>query len=339
MTAAAAERASAPGSDAPSRSRWKTLRRWLTPVFVVAVLGVAGYLIHQALTRYSWGEIVASVTSVPIDHIVRMGGFAAASYLCLTCFDAMAVRYVGRSLPYWRVGMTSFVALSIGHNVGFAALSSGAIRYRLYSQWGLSAAEVAKLVLFCALTVGLGLGILGGLALLLQPGLAQEITRLDRPIILALGTACMLVAAAYLVAAAFVRRPLRFRRWSLELPSLRLALGQTVVGPLNFAFVAACLYEALAASAEVTYLGVATVYVTANVATLLSHVPGGLGVIESVVLFLLRGQQVIGALILFRLAYFLVPLCIGSLLFVLIELLMRTGRRAKKKAAASDQPG
>jgi hypothetical protein len=251
----------------------------------------------------------------------------------------MGVRYVGRSLPYWRVGLTSFVALSIGHNVGFAAFSSGAIRYRLYSQWGLSAAEVAKLVLFCALTVGLGLGILGGLALLLQPGLAQEITRLDRPIILALGTACMLVAAAYLVAAAFIRRPLRFRRWSLELPSLRLALGQTVVGPLNFAFVAACLYEALAASAEVTYLGVATVYVTANVATLLSHVPGGLGVIESVVLFLLPGRQVIGALILFRLAYFLVPLCIGSLLFVLLELLMRTGRRAAKEAASPDQPG
>ena len=320
-------------------TRWKKWRRWLTPVFVAAVLGLAGYLIYRALTRYSLDEIVNSVTSVPIDHIARMGAFAAASYLCLTCFDAMGVRYVGRSLPYWRVGMTSFVALSIGHNVGFAALSSGAIRYRLYSQWGLSAPEVAKLVLFCALTVGLGLGILGGLALLLQPGLAQEITRLDRPIILALGTICMLVATAYLIAAAFVRGSLRFRRWSLELPNFKLALGQSVIGPLNFAFVAACLYEALAATADVTYLGVATVYVIANVATLLSHVPGGLGVIESVVLFLLPGQQVIGALILFRLAYFLVPLCIGSLSFALIELLMRAGGRAGRTAESSDQPG
>jgi glycosyltransferase 2 family protein len=112
-----------------------------------------------------------------------------------------------------------------------------------------------------------------------------------------------------------------------------------VIGPLNFAFVAACLYEALAATADVTYLGVATVYVTANVATLLSHVPGGLGVIESVVLFLLPGQQVIGALILFRLTYFLVPLCIGSLLFLIIELSMRTSRRTGDKAEASDQPG
>ena len=318
---------------------WRRVRRWLTPVFVSAVLGVAAFLIYRALTRYSLDEIVTSITSVPIDHIARMGLFAAASYLCLTCFDAMGVRYVGRSLPYWRVAMTSFVALSIGHNVGFAALSSGAVRYRLYSQWGLSAAEVVKLILFCALTVGLGLGILGGLALLLRPALAQEITRLDRGVILALGAACMLVAIAYLAAAALIRRPLPFRRWPLALPSLKLALGQMVIGPINFAFVAACLYEALAATAEVTYLGVATVYVIANVAVLLSHVPGGLGVIEGVVLFLLPDQQVIGALILFRVAYFLVPLCIGSLSFALIELLMRARGRAGRTAECRDQPG
>jgi glycosyltransferase 2 family protein len=319
-------------------TRWRTLRRWLTPVFVTAVLGLAGFLIHRALTRYSLEEIVTSITSVPIDHLARMGGFAAASYLCLTCFDAMAVRYVGRSLPYHRVALTSFVALSIGHNVGFAALSSGAIRYRLYSQWGLRAYEVAQVILFCALTVGLGLGILGGVALLLQPDLAQDIIHLDRSIILAIGASCMLVATLYLLGAAFVRQPLRFRGGSLHMPSLKLALGQALIGPLNFAFVAACLYEALAATADMTYLGVATVYVIANVATLLSHVPGGLGVIESVVLFLLPGQQVIGALILFRLAYFLVPLCIGSLLFALIELTRTSGRRAGK-AKASDQPG
>jgi uncharacterized membrane protein YbhN (UPF0104 family) len=306
------------------------------PVFVAAVLGAAGFLVHRALTRYSLDEIAASLGSVPLDHVARMVGFAAASYLCLTCFDAMAVRYVGRPLPYRRVALASFVALSIGHNVGFAALSSGAIRYRLYSRWGLRAHEVAKVILFCALTVGLGLIVLGGLALLLQPDLAGEILRLDRPIVLALGTGCMAVAAVYLLGAALVRRPLRFRRWTLEMPSLKLALGQVVVGPLDFAFVAACLYEGLAAAADITYLGVATVYVLANGATLLSHVPGGLGVIESVVLLLLPEQQVIGALILFRLVYFLVPLCIGSLLLAVIEL---TRTRRPGRAEASAHPG
>jgi len=335
MTATAADMAS--GSDTRQPGRWHTLRRRLAPVLVTAVLGLAGFLIYRALTRYSLDEIIASVTSIPIDHIARMGAFAAASYLCLTCFDALAVRYVGRSLPYRRIALTSFCALSIGHNVGFAALSSGAIRYRLYSQWGLGAQEVAKLILFCAFTVGFGLMILGGAALLLQPGLAQEITRLGRPMILALGVTCLTLAIGYLALATFARRSLRFRRWSLEVPSVRLALGQAIIGPLNFAFVAACLYEALAAAADVTYLGVATVYVIANVATLLSQVPGGLGVIESVTILLLPGQQLIGALVMFRLVYFLVPLCIGSLLFALTELLIRASKRGRK--ASADQPG
>jgi uncharacterized membrane protein YbhN (UPF0104 family) len=335
MTATAAEMAS--GSDARQPGRWHTLRRRLAPVLVTAVLGLAGFLIYRALTRYSLDEIIASVTSIPIDHIARMGAFAAASYLCLSCFDALAVRYVGRTLPYRRIAVTSFCALSIGHNVGFAALSSGAIRYRLYSQWGLEAYDVAKLILFCALTVGYGLMVLGGVALLLQPDLAQEITHVGRAAILTLGTTCLVLAGAYLALAAFVRRTFRFRRWSLELPSLRLALGQTIIGPLNFAFVAACLYEALAATGDVTYLGVATVYVIANLATLLSHVPGGLGVIESVVLFLLPGHKVIGALILFRLAYFLVPLCLGSVLFALTELFLRRDGHGRN-AARADQP-
>jgi glycosyltransferase 2 family protein len=334
MNATAADTAS--GADAQP-GRWSRLRRRLTPVFVTAVLGLAGFLIYRALTRYSLDQIIASVTSIPIDHIGRMGGFAVASYLCLTCFDFLATRYVGRTLPYRRVALASFTALSIGHNIGLAALSSGAIRYRLYSQCGLSAQEVAKLILFCAITVGLGLMILGGVALLLRPGLAEEVTRLDRAIVLTLGITCLALAIAYLALAALVRRPLCFRQWSLEMPSLKLALGQAVIGPINFAFVAACLYEALGASADVTYLGVATVYVIANVATLVSHVPGGLGVIESVVLFLLPGQQLIGALIMFRVAYFLAPLCIGGLLFALTELLLRAGKR--KVAGRADQPG
>lgn len=290
------------------------------PFVVVSALGLAGFLLYRALSRYDLDQIIDSVTSIPLDHLALAGGFAAASYLCLTGFDALAVRYVGRRLPYPSVALASFVSLSIGHNIGLAALSSGAIRYRFYSRMGMSAREVAELILFCAITVGLGLIILGGAALLLQPGLAREITGLGQPLVVGLGIVCLMLAAGYLALAAFVRRPLRFSRWSLQIPNLRLAIGQVIVGPLNFACVAACLHQVLAAVADVAYLGVATVYVIANVTAIVSHVPGGLGVIESVVLFLLPQGQIIGALLVFRFVYFLVPLCIGSLLFAGIEL-------------------
>jgi uncharacterized membrane protein YbhN (UPF0104 family) len=298
-----------------------------------AALALAGFLLYRTLRGYDLDQIVASVTSIPLDRLALAGGFAAASYLCLTGFDALAVRYVGRVLPYRSVALASFCSLSIGHNVGLAALSSGAIRYRFYSRWGMSAEQVAKLILFCAITVGLGLMILGGAALLLQPELAREITGLDQAVILGLGTTCLALAIGYLMLAAFVRRPLRLRNWSLQMPSLPLAIGQVVIGPLNFACVAACLYQALAAVADAAYLGVAAVYVIANVTALVTHVPGGLGVIEAVVLFLLPQGQIVGALVVFRFVYFFVPLAIGSLLLAAVELARRHQAPARDDGA------
>jgi uncharacterized membrane protein YbhN (UPF0104 family) len=226
-------------------------------------------------------------------------------------------------LPYPQAALASFTALSLGHNIGLAALSSGAFRYRFYSRWGLKAGEVAKVILFCGVTVGLGLLVLGGTALLLRSGLAVEITGLSRPMVIALGVLCLAGPTLYLILAAVLRQPLRIWRWSLEMPSLRLAMAQVLVGSMNFAFVAACLRQALAAVAEVAYLGVASVYVIANATALVSHVPGGLGVIESVVMYLLPERDLIGPLLVFRFVYFLAPLGLGGLLFLVTELIYR----------------
>jgi uncharacterized membrane protein YbhN (UPF0104 family) len=204
-----------------------------------------------------------------------------------------------------------------------AALSSGAVRYRFYSRWGLNAGDVAKVIVFCGITVGLGLLTLGGTALLLRSSLAVEITGLTHPVVIALGLGCLAVPAIYMILSLFVRRPLRIRRWSLEMPAFRLAIGQVLIGSINFAFVAACLHQTLAAVADVAYLGVASVYVIANATALVSHVPGGLGVIESVVMYLLPQSDLIGPLLVFRFVYFLAPLALGSILFAVTELVLR----------------
>lgn len=309
----------------------KTLGRRLMPYVAAAAISLAAFLLYRTLSRYSMAEIVASVTAIPLHRLALAALFAAASYLCLTFFDFLALRYVGKPLPYRKAALASFVALSMGHNIGLAALSSGAIRYRFYSRWGLSAGDVAKLVVFCGTTVGLGLAVLGGAALLLRSDLAVEVTGLARPAVVALGLACLGAAAGYVALAALVRRPIRIRRWSLAMPPLRLALGQVAIGPLNFACVAACLHQVLSAAGDVSYLAVAAAYVIATVTALITHVPGGLGVIESVVLYLLPNAQFIGALLVFRVVYFLLPLCIGGPTFAAIEI---ARRRRKLKAPA-----
>ncbi|HEX2217004.1 MAG TPA: UPF0104 family protein [Xanthobacteraceae bacterium] len=318
------------GRKAPQRGNWK---KWLKPVFVVAVLALAGFLLYRTLSRYSLEGIITSVTMIPAARFGLAALFAAMSYLCLTCFDYLALRYVGQPLPYRYVALASFCSLSLGHNIGFAALSSGAIRYRFYSRAGVNIEQIAKVILFCGITVGLGLSILGGCALLLRPNLAGEITGLSRAVVLTVGVACLAVPMAYVALAAVVRKTLKVRHWSLQMPEWRLALGQIIIGPVNFAFVAACLHQTLAGVGEVSYFAVAAVYVIAIVASLITHVPGGLGVIETVVLYLLPEGNLIGALLAFRVIYFLIPLAIGGSLFLITELVLR--RRSSSQSAKS----
>jgi uncharacterized membrane protein YbhN (UPF0104 family) len=303
-------------------------RRWLAPIIAVVLVALAAFLLSRTLRQYQPEEIVAALAAISVSHFALMTAFAAASYLTLTGFDWLALRYVGCKLPYPKIALASFCSLSLGHNIGFAALSSGAIRYRFYTRWGASPGDVAKIVVFCGITVGLGLMILGGCATLVRYDLASRVTGLPEAACIGLGVACLAAAAAYVALSTWKREPFRVRHWTVEIPPPRLALGQVLIGPINFAFVAACLYHALAAAEIVAYLEVAAVYVIANVTSLISHVPGGLGVIETVVRYLLPGANVIGALIAFRAIYFLLPLCLGGPLFGVTELVLwkRAGR-------------
>jgi glycosyltransferase 2 family protein len=311
--------------------RKAAVKRAFKVLFFPAVVLLAGYLIWRLSRQYDLDEVLGAVGAIPPIRLAAAVGFAALSYLCLTGFDWLALRYVGHPLPWRKTALASFTALSIGHNIGIAAFSSGAIRYRFYSRWGLSGSEVVKVIVFCALTVGLGLMILGGLSLVLAPGLASEYTRLPRGVVLLAGWICLALAAAYLVVSVFDWRPVRLGKYKIYVPPFHLALGQAIIGPLNFAFVAACLHQGIAAVQEVSYLAVAASYVIANVTGMISHVPGGLGVIESVILFLMGGGQVIGAVLVFRVVYYFLPLALGGTMFVLIEfgLLLRSRRDAK----------
>lgn len=313
-------------NQAAGRAPKSAWRRFGTPALAAAVIALAAFLLYRTLSKYSMADILASMSAIPATRFALAITFAAASYLCLSGFDFLATRYVGHRLPYRNVLLASFCSLSLGHNIGFAALSSGTIRYRFYSRWGVSVGDIARIIAFCGVTVGLGLAILGGMALLLRSDLGGDMTDLSRGGVLALGVLCLALPATYVGLAATVRRPLRFRKWTLELPPVRLALAQCGIGALNFACVAACLYQVLAGIGEVSYFGVAAAYVIATVTALITHVPGGLGVIEAVVLYLLPEGRFIGALMAFRVIYYLIPLGIGGPLFGLTELWLR--RRA-----------
>ncbi|MGH7797023.1 MAG: UPF0104 family protein, partial [Candidatus Binatia bacterium] len=212
------------------------------PLFAFAIFCTAAYLLYCALSAYDRARIVEAIFAIPRPRLALGALFVAGSYFSLTLFDTLAIRYVGAKLPYWPIALASFTALSIGHTLGVAAASSGAIRYRFYSRWGVGAGDIARIILFCAMTAGLGLNTLMGLALLLQANVAAKLLSFSQAGAIALGAACLLLTALYVGLAAVLRRPLTIKRWKISMPPVKLALAQISIGALNFCFVAAALY-------------------------------------------------------------------------------------------------
>ncbi|TAY04554.1 UPF0104 family protein [Rhizobium leguminosarum] len=300
---------------------------------LVAALCLAVFLLYRIFQQYSLDQIVQSVRSIPFSTFGTALVFAAASYLCLGCFDLLAIRSLGKSLPYSRIALASFISLSLGHNIGFAGLSSGAFRYRFYSRWGLTAEDVAKIILFCGVTVGLGLITLGGIAMIVNPGDAGRLLRIDPASVRIFGLLALVVPAVYAGLAFFIRGTLRLWRWSFQLPRFSIAVAQVAVGTINFMLVSACLHQMLSAFGDVAFFRSMTAYVLANSAILATHVPGGLGVLEATVSYVVPKEASIGALIAFRCAYFFIPLALGTTLLVISEVVFRrTSRGANEEA-------
>ncbi|WJH39474.1 lysylphosphatidylglycerol synthase domain-containing protein [Aliirhizobium terrae] len=314
-----------------------TKKQIFTYAMLVVGFGLAAYLLYQVFREHSPSEILQSVRDIPLANLALALLFAFGSYLCLTGFDWCGVRYVKNDLPYPKIALASFIALSIGQSVGLSGLSSGALRYRYYAHWGMSTEDVAKIVLLSGVTVGIGMAVLAGIVMIINPQDAAGVLRMSETAVIGVGAGCLAATALYLSLAAFLRTPLKIRSWTFQMPTLRIAIAQVVIGTINFALVSACLREVMAASADVSYLKAATAFVLANVAILITHAPGGLGVLEATVGHVMGDQASIGSLVAFRVIYFFIPLFIGLPLSLVVEAVFKA-RKGRNGGSAGNSP-
>lgn len=307
-------------------SRTKQAFTYGTMVFGFAI---AGYLLYRGLSQFTWDDIVQSLAAIPWKNFLLALAYCAGSYVCLTGFDWTGIRYVKSDLSYPKIALASFVSLGLGQSIGLAGLSSGAIRYRYYSHWGLSTEDVAKVVLMSGVTVGIGLMVLSGIVMVLNPQDTAGILKIAPSAVLLIGIALLLAAVGYVLLAAFVRAPLKIRAWTFKMPTAKLAIAQIIIGTVNFALVSACLMELMQASENVSYLKAATAYVLGNIAILITHAPGGLGVLEVTVRHVMGNQATIGALIAFRVIYFFIPFFIALPVSLISEAVFRARKGSR----------
>jgi phosphatidylglycerol lysyltransferase len=282
------------------------------------MLCLALWVLHLFAREVNYHQIRQYVQGLPRGRFVLAACLTALGYVVMTLYDRFALISIKRQLPWRRVSMISFISYAFSNAVGMSLLVSGSIRYRFYIQNGLSTGEVARVVLFCTTSFWLGLLALTGVTLLwvpLPPDLPLAALRLP------VGVGLTLVPVAWLVAAAVVRHPLRVWHWQVPLPSWRMGAQQILIGALDWGLAAAVLYVLMPDALNSGFGHFLAIFVIAQMAGLISHVPGGLGVFEAVMLagFGATGNQalaapILGALAAFRVIYYLLPLCAAAVL-------------------------
>lgn len=300
-------------------------RNW-GPLLGLTLFILALWLLHRTLGQFHYHDIVARIHAVPAAKLVAALALTVCSYLALTVYDLLAVRYLKKNLATGKVMLASFSSYALSNTVGLSLLMAGSVRYRLYSAWGLSGEEIVKLVGFTVMTFWLGLLTVGGLVFVAEPLSLPAALRLPALSVQPLGWLFLLTCGVYLIVLSRRSPPLRLRSWVFEWPNPRLGMAQLIVGALDWTLAGSVLYVLLPARADISLAHFLAIYLLAQILALLSHVPGGLGVFESLVLLFLPDlppAALLGSLLLYRAIYYLLPLIAATLLLIVNEMLLR----------------
>src|SRR5262249_47420476 len=304
------------------------------PVIGLVLFVLAISILQHELAAYHYRDIAAHLVAIPRRHLVLSVVLTAAGYLSLTGYDALAMRWIKSHLRYPRIALASFIAYVFSHNVGLAFFGGSAVRYRMFTSWGVSAPDLARAIGFNLITFWLGYLCVGGLALALDPLPVPDswhaVIAWSRP----LGGLFLGLLGAYAFSSLRRVRRLRVRGFELELPGPGMTLAQVAVSSIDWLLAAAVFYVLLPAAPGLSFGRFVGVYALAQVVGLVSHVPAGLGVFETMMVLLLapwfRGDAVLGSAVAYRLVYYLLPLAVAIGLFAGYEALER--RHALRRA-------
>ena len=311
------------------RSAFKTWARHLPAILGVLLLVGAIWVVQREFRHLRLKDIGAALAAIPTHSLIFAFTWTVLSYFILTFYDRLGTIYAGHKVSYGRVAFASFCAYALSHNLGFAAVSGAAVRYRLYAHWGLTPLQIGKTVAFCSLTFALGGMVLGGAILLVEPHSIPFFGQhLPTSALWAVGLLLWVVVLSYVTLSNVFGRMKVFGQ-EIPLPGWRMAIVQVLLATVDVAVTATIFYTLLPHAPGLTWLIFLGVYVASYTAGLAANLPGGIGVFDTAMLFGLEPYmspaQIVGAILVFRLCYYVIPLFLAGSLFAGNELLLRGG--------------
>jgi uncharacterized membrane protein YbhN (UPF0104 family) len=310
--------------------RMKKIVERLWPMVGLVAVFASFYLLYNEFKGESVGdEVWAALRAIPVSHYLAAGASTLLAYAALAWYDRIALLHLGvKHISWIFISICSFTTYALSHNIGASVFSGAVVRYRAYSTKGLSAAQVAVLVVLCSYTFAFGNILLGGLLLTSDPTLMQRLSGMLPDIVtsphtaLAIGLACMGAVAVYVIGSLMHFRPLTIGKTQIVYPRPEIMVRQLFAAPAELIGAAGIIYFALPETGNPGYLVVLGTFLFSFSAALVSNAPGGLGVFE--LLFIkampdVPRLKVLAALLVFRLFYLIIPLLIAIFVVVVFE--------------------
>ncbi|RTL52522.1 MAG: UPF0104 family protein [Bradyrhizobiaceae bacterium] len=319
--------------------REKQILHKLGIVISIAIISFAFYVLYHMLENLDPDDVIEALGQTEWHTIILAGLCVAAGYFTLTFYDLFALRNIGQAdIPYRVAAFAGFTSYSIGHNVGASVLSGGAVRYRIYSSWGLTAIDVAKVCFLAGLTFWLGNAAVLGLGVAYHPEAASSINQLPIPLNRAAALVILAVLVGYVVWVWRKPRLVGRGSWTVVLPGGPLTLLQIAIGIVDLACCALAMYILMPDEPYVGFVVVAVIFVSATLLGFASHSPGGLGVFDAAMLYGILHfdrqfdkEELLAGMLLFRLLYYIVPFVLSVILLTCREIIL--GARARRVAA------
>ncbi len=300
----------------------------------VTIIAVACYILFHMLQDIDVDDLWETLQATEPKSVLLAALFVAAGYFTLTFYDLFAVRAIGRTdVPYRTTALAAFTSYSIGHNVGASVFTGGAVRYRIYSAWGLNAIDVAKICFLAGLTFWLGNAAVLGLGIAYHPEAAASIDKLPVWLNRVFAIVILLGLVGYVIWVWMKPRNVGRGPWSVVLPGGPLTLLQIGIGIVDLGFCALAMYTLVPGEPYVDFITVAVIFVSATLLGFASHSPGGLGVFDAAMLvglWQMDREELLAGMLLFRMLYYIVPFVTSVMLLTFREIIL--GARYRRKA-------
>lgn len=307
----------------------KKLRLNFSSLFGLLLLVLSLWAIASELREYNYRDILNSLAAIPKSRLSWAIWLTALGYVVMIGYDILGFNYINRSLSWNKIAFTNFISSAFSNTIGFALLTGSAIRYRFYASWGVSAVAIAQVIAFANFTFWLGMFAVAGFLFIINPLKIPTQLHLTFATVRPIGVIFLLLVAAYLLGSIFIKQPLIIRGHEFRFPSFKISLAQIAISSFDWILAAAVLYALLPSNISLSYLDFLGIYLLAMFAGVVSNVPGGLGVFETIILLILSSKvsaaAVLGSMLAYRGVYYFLPLLVAAGLLGLYEIRFRKG--------------